>query len=64
MKYEVQIDQVVSEFITVEAEHENDAINKAGDQLYKSNETSFDGMPEYRFSIKQLIDTKELSDEK
>ena len=59
MKYEVTIDQVVSEVVTIEADSEQDAMNKAGDELYQSNNSSFDGMPEYRFAVKKVI-TKEI----
>ena len=63
MKYEVQIDQVVSEVVFVDADSENDAMNKAGDELYQSNDSSFDGMPEYKFSVRKMVDTKEINNE-
>lgn len=63
MKYEVQVDQVVSEIVVVDADSENEAINKAGDELYQNEETSFDGMPDYRFSVRKLVDTKEIDNE-
>lgn len=63
MKYEVQIDQVVSEVVVVDADSENEAMNKAGDELYQSNDSSFDGMPEYKFSVRKMVDTKEINNE-
>lgn len=62
MKYEVTIDQVISEVITVEAKSEQEAINKAGDTMYQSNDSSFDGMPEYKFAVKRVL-TKEIDHE-
>ncbi len=63
MKYEVEIYQVVSEVVVVEADNENDAMNKAGQEVH-DGDYHFDGMPEYKMNVRKLVDTKEVLDDK
>jgi len=62
MKYEVEIYQVTSEVVTVEADNEQEAMNIAG-QVVHDGDYHFDGMPEYKMNVRQVLDNKELNDE-
>jgi len=59
MKYEVEIYQVTSEVVTVEANSEQEAMNTAG-QVVHDGDYRFDGMPEYKMNVRQVVNTKEI----
>lgn len=60
MKYEVEVHQVVTERVTVEATSENDAMNIAGKIMHDEDGYDFDGMPEYKFTVKKILTDNEL----
>jgi len=59
MRYEVVVSQVVDEVVEVVADSENDAIDKAGQVIYEGD-CYFDGMPDYRFSVREIVDKSKL----
>jgi hypothetical protein len=63
MKYEVEIYQVTSEVVTVEADNEQEAMNIAG-QVIHEGDYYFDGMPEYKMNVRQVVNNKEVLDDK
>ena len=63
MNYEVEISQVTSEGVVVFADSEQEAMNIAG-QVIHDGDYQFDGMPEYKFSVRKVVDTKEIYHDK
>jgi hypothetical protein len=61
MKYEVEIYQVTSEVVTVEADNEQEAMNIAG-QVIHEGDYYFDGMPEYKMNVRQVVNKEVLDD--
>jgi len=61
MKYEVEIYQVTSEVVTVEADNEHEAMNLAG-QVVHDGDYHFDGMPEYKMNVRQVVNKEVLDD--
>jgi len=61
MKYEVEIYQVTSEVVTVEADNEQEAMNLAG-QVVHDGDYHFDGMPEYKMNVRQVVNKEVLDD--
>jgi hypothetical protein len=61
MKYEVEIYQVISEVVTVEADSEHEAMNLAG-QVVHDGDYHFDGMPEYKMNVRQVVNKEVLDD--
>jgi len=59
MKYEVEIYQVISEVVTVDADNEQEAMNIAA-QLEHDGDYHFDGMPEYKMNVRLVVTNKEI----
>jgi hypothetical protein len=54
---------VTSEVVTVEADNEQEAMNIAG-QVVHDGDYHFDGMPEYKMNVRQVVNNKEVLDDK